>query len=151
MKRSLQLIQGGVEPAADEHTPSPRVMELIRLVQDAFNNGNILEIEEAVSDHLLEHTETMGHVDFRQRLHMLRRAMPDAQLEIDEVIQHGNLVAWRWTVRGTQKEKMFGVEPTSRTVTLTGISLDRLDDDEVVEHWEFPDVDAFSEQFEREP
>lgn len=151
MKRNLQLIPGGVEPAADEHTPSPRVRELIRLVQDAFNEGNILGIEEAVSDHLLEHTETMGHVDFRQRLHILREAMPDAKLEIDEVIQHGNLVAWRWTVRGTQKEKMFGVQPTGEHLMLTGISLDRLEDDVVVEHWEFPDVDAFYEQLEPEP
>jgi predicted ester cyclase len=151
MKRDLHLIRGGVEPATDEHTPSHRVRELIRLVQDAFNEGDILHIEDAVSEHLLEHAETMGHVDFRQRLHMLRQAMPDAKLEIDEVIQHGNLVAWRWTVRGTQKEKMFGVEPTGRTVTLTGISLDRLDDDEVVEHWEFPDVDAFYQQFEPKP
>jgi len=148
MKRNLQLIRGGVEPVAEEHTPSPRVRELIRLVQDAFNDGNVLEIEEAVSDHLLEHTETMGHVDFRQRLHMLRQAMPDAKLEIDEVIQHGNLVAWRWTVRGTQKEKMFGAEPTGEQVTLTGISLDRLEDDVVVEHWEFPDVDAFYAQLQ---
>lgn len=151
MKRNLELVKGGLEPAADEQTPSPRVRELIRMVQDAFNDGNILEIEDAVSDHLLEHTETMGHVDFRQRLNMLRQAMPDAKLEIDEVIQHGNLVAWRWTVRGTQKEKMFGVPPTGRQVTLTGISLDRLEDDVVVEHWEFPDVDAFDEQFQREP
>jgi predicted ester cyclase len=148
MKRNLQLIPGGVEPAADVDTPSPRVRELIRLVQDTFNQGNVLEIEDAVSDHLLEHTETMGHVDFRQRLYMLRQAMPDAKLEIDEVIQHGNLVAWRWTVRGTQEEKMFGVEPTGKQVTLTGISLDRLEDDVVVEHWEFPDVDAFYEQFQ---
>jgi predicted ester cyclase len=148
MKRDLQLIKGGLEPAAEEHSPTARVRELIRLVQDAFNEGNILEIEEAVSDHLLEHTETMGHVDFRQRLHMLRQAMPDAKLDIDEVIQHGNLVAWRWTVRGNQKEKMFGVPPTGREVVLTGISLDRLEDDVVVEHWEFPDVDAFYEQFQ---
>jgi predicted ester cyclase len=69
-------------------------------------------------------------------------------MEIDEVIQHGNLVAWRWTVGGTHTEKMFGVEPTGRQVTLTGISLDRLEDDVVIEHWEFPDADAFYEQFE---
>jgi predicted ester cyclase len=148
MKRDLQLIKGGLEPAADEHTLSPRVRDLIRMVLHAFNEGSILEIEDAVSDHLLEHTETMGHVDFRQRLHMLRQAMPDAKLEIDEVIQHGNLVAWRWTVRGTQNQKMFGVASTGKPVTLTGISMDRLEGDVVVEHWEFPDVDAFYDQFE---
>jgi predicted ester cyclase len=56
----------------------------------------------------------MGHVDVRQRFQTLRQALPDAKLEIDEVIQQGNLVATRWTVRGTMKEKMFGVEPTER-------------------------------------
>jgi predicted ester cyclase len=148
MKRNLQLIKGGVEPVVEGQKLSPRVIELIRLVQEAFNDGDILRIEEAVSDHLLEHSEGLGHVDFRQRLHMLRQALPDAHMEIDEVIQHGNLVAWRWTVRGTHTEKMFGVEPTGRQVTLTGISLDRLEDDVVIEHWEFPDADAFYEQFE---
>jgi predicted ester cyclase len=148
MRRDLQLIKGALESAVEGQKLSPRVKELIRLVRDAFNDGDLLRIEEAVSDHLLEHSEGMGHVDFRQRLRMLRQALPDAKLEIDEVIQHGNLVAWRWTVRGTHTEKMFGIEPTGLEVSVTGISLDRLDDDIVVEHWEFPDVEAFYEQFE---
>jgi predicted ester cyclase len=101
-----------------------------------------------VSEHLLEHSELMGHVDFRQRLQMLRHALLDARLEIREVIQHGNLVAWRWTVEGTHSDRLFGVPATDRKVKLTGISLDRLEDDMVVEHWEFPDVDAFYEQFD---
>jgi predicted ester cyclase len=149
MKRDLQLIRGGLEPAVQGDTLSPRVRELIRLVQEAFNEGDILRVEEAVSDHLLEHSDALGHVDFRQRFQMLRHALPDAKLEIDEVIQQGNLVASRWTVRGTMKEKMFGVEPTGREVILTGISLDRLENDLVVERWEFPDVDAFYQQFDR--
>jgi steroid delta-isomerase-like uncharacterized protein len=149
MRPELELIQGGVGPAVQGDELSPRVRELIRLVQDAFNDGDILRVEEAVSDHLLEHSEAMGHVDFRQRFQMLRQAMPDAKLEIDQVIQQGNQVAARWTVRGTMKEKMFGVEPTGKEVRLSGISLDRLEDDVVVERWEFPDIDAFYKQFER--
>lgn len=145
MKPDLELIRGGL--GAQEETPSPRVRELVRLVQDAFNDGDILKIEQAVSEHLLEHSELMGHVDFRQRFQMLRRALPDARLEVDEVIQHGNLVASKWTIEGTHTEKLFGVEPTGRKVKLTGISLDRLQGDVVVEHWEFPDVNAFYEQF----
>src|SRR6266487_1349375 len=127
IKPDLQLLRGGLDPGAHSESPSPRVRELVRLVQDAFNEGDILRIEQAVSEHLLEHSELMGHVDFRQRLQMLRRALPDARLEIDEVIQHGNLVAWRWTVEGTHTEKLFGVPPTGRKVKLTGISLDRLE------------------------
>jgi len=149
MKPDLQLIRGGVEPAVQEETLSPRVRELIRLVQDAFNEGDILRVESAVSDHLLEHSEAMGHVDFRQRFQMLRQALPDAKLEIEEVIQQGNLVAARWKVRGTMKQKLFGVEPTGQEVMLSGISLDRLEGDVVVERWEFPDVDAFYQQFKQ--
>jgi len=149
MKPDLQLIQGGVEPAVQEETLSPRVRDLIRLVQDAFNEGDILRVESAVSDHLLEHSEAMGHVDFRQRFQMLRQALPDAKLEIEEVIQQGNLVAARWKVRVTMKQKLFGVEPTGQEVMLSGISLDRLEGDVVVERWEFPDVDAFYQQFKQ--
>jgi predicted ester cyclase len=148
MKPDLQVIPGGLDPGATEDGISPRVHELLHLVQDAFNEGDILRIEQAVSEHLLEHSDLMGHVDFRQRLHMLREALREAKLEIDEVIQHGNLVAWRWTVRGIHTNKLFAVEPTGKEVRLTGISLDRLEGGIVVEHWEFPDVDAFYSQFE---
>jgi predicted ester cyclase len=148
-KPDLQLIRGGLDLTENGQTVSPRVRELIRLVQDAFNEGDVQRIEQAVSEHMLEHIDLMGHVDFRQRLQMLRRAIPDAKLEIDEVIQHGNLVAWRWTITGTHADRLFSVEPTDRRITLTGISLDRLGEDEkVVEHWEFPDVDAFYAQFQ---
>jgi drug/metabolite transporter (DMT)-like permease len=59
-----------------------------------------------------------------------------------------NDAAWRWTVKGTQRQKMFGVEPDDREITLdrdqpgpAGLRRGR-------EHWGFPDVDGFYRQFE---
>jgi predicted ester cyclase len=89
----------------------------------------------------------MGGVDFRQRAQMVKTLMTDARLEAEEVLTADGTLAWRWTITGRHVGKMLGVQPTGREVRLAGLSLDRFEDGTVVEHWEFPDLAGFLEQF----
>src|SRR3712207_6368835 len=51
-----------------------------------------------------------------------RRAFPDFHDSIDIQIAEGDMVATRFTSRGTHRGAFMGVEPTNRALTWTGIT-----------------------------
>lgn len=64
-----------------------------------------------------------------------RTAFPDFHAEVQDMIAEGDKVASRWTVSGTHKGEYSGVPPTSVQVTVTGMSIHRLDGARIVEVW----------------
>jgi predicted ester cyclase len=121
---------------------------LARLFEESFNNEETWRIEKVVAEHFMDHGPYVGGADFRQRLATVRAVLPDAVLHVDEVIRQGDFVATRWTIHGTHEGKTLGIAPTGRKVTLSGMSVERLKDGKVIEHWEFPDLKGFAEQIE---
>jgi predicted ester cyclase len=57
-------------------------------------------------------------------------------------------VAWRCTIRGTHTKRIMGIEPTGRTVSISGLSAAIIQRGKVVEHWEFSDDQALMAQLE---
>lgn len=64
-----------------------------------------------------------------------RTAFPDFQDTIDLQVAEGDLVATRFTSRGTHRGPFKGVEPTERRLTWTGITIDRISQGKIVETW----------------
>jgi predicted ester cyclase len=60
---------------------------------------------------------------------------PDRRVEIQALIAEGNRVAAGWTLCGTQKRERLGVPPTGRRECITALSLFRVEDGKIVEHW----------------
>ena len=65
----------------------------------------------------------------------LRSAFPDYRIAVEDLMADGDLVAMRWTLRGTQRGELLGVPPTGRPETLQGVGLFRLADGQIVETW----------------
>jgi predicted ester cyclase len=70
----------------------------------------------------------------------VRRAFPDARIELAEVVEEGDMASFRLTGHGTHLGPFLGVEPTGRTVRIRGIHHVRVQHGVVVEHWQGPDV-----------
>lgn len=64
-----------------------------------------------------------------------RTAFPDARFTVEDMIAEGNLVAARLTMRGTHQGELNGIAPTGREVTVTGMSIERVVDGQIVEGW----------------
>lgn len=62
-------------------------------------------------------------------------AFPDIAFTIEDQMVEGDRVMTRWTARGTHKGTFMGKAPTGKSVTVTGITIARIRDDEVVESW----------------
>ena len=54
---------------------------------------------------------------------------------IDEMIAEGDRVMVRWTFRGTHRGEYYGVPPTNKPVTYSGINIFRLVEGKITEVW----------------
>jgi predicted ester cyclase len=66
---------------------------------------------------------------------MYRSAYPDTHLAIGEMIAEGDLVAITWTATGTHQGDLMGIAPTGRSVTVSGIGVNRISGGQIVESW----------------
>jgi predicted ester cyclase len=51
------------------------------------------------------------------------------------MIAEGNVVAARWTVRGTHRGDFQGIAPTAKPVRLSGTTVHHMSDGKIVETW----------------
>lgn len=61
------------------------------------------------------------------------RAFPDLHFATDALLSDGDLVAWRWTMTGTQRGPLGPFPASNKPVTLRGVSLLRVRDGKIVE------------------
>jgi predicted ester cyclase len=60
---------------------------------------------------------------------------PDLRITVEDAVGEGELVAQRVHFRGTHTGVFQGLPPTHKTVSFSGLELNRFADGEVVEHW----------------
>jgi predicted ester cyclase len=60
---------------------------------------------------------------------------PDLRLAVEDAVGEGDLVAQRVLFQGTHSGMFQGLPPTNKTVSFSGLELNRIVDGKVVEHW----------------
>jgi predicted ester cyclase len=74
-----------------------------------------------------------GPAGVKANLEKYMAGFSDARITVDEQIAEGDVVATRWTGRGTHDGEIAGIAPTGKQVTVQGLTLSRLKDGKVVE------------------
>jgi steroid delta-isomerase-like uncharacterized protein len=111
-----------------------------RLLDEAFNSGNLDVVDELLAPEFVNHDAalpepTTGIEAAKASIGGYRAAFPDLRITIDEQLAEGELVTTRWTARGTHQGELFGMAPTGKQGTVTGITIDRIVDGRIVESW----------------
>ena len=70
---------------------------------------------------------------------MFRSAIPDLRVVVEDIIAEGDKVAVRYTLEGTHEGELFGVPPTGKRVSIKSISVERVSDGKIIEHWRVTD------------
>jgi predicted ester cyclase len=83
----------------------------------------------------------------KQFFSTLLAAFPDAHFQIEDQIAEGEKVATRWTARGTHQGHLQGIAPTSRPITVTGITILRIANQKIVESWGNSNTLGIMQQF----
>jgi steroid delta-isomerase-like uncharacterized protein len=111
-----------------------------RMIEDVLNAGRYDAIDELVAPKFVNHdpsvTEDMtGPEGIRQLAETYRTAFPDLKVKIEEQIAERDRVATRWSARGTHRGPLLGIDPTGKESSVTGITIDRIENGKIVESW----------------
>lgn len=122
-----------------------------RVWEEVFNKGNLAILPELFApDYVFRSPlgmEAKGPEGFKQMVAMMRTALPDVHITIDDMFAEGDRVVTRFTFTGTFKGEMMGAAPTGKKVTVTGIVITRWVGGKELEAWESLDTLAFYRQF----
>lgn len=128
-----------------------RNKEIIRRYQEAYNSGDLDVLDEllapdwksnnfptAVMEQTIENAKAVQG--------MLLEVFPDLQITTETLIAEGDHVVQRWTWRGTHKGDFPEAPASGNVIEQGGVSVFRIADGKIVEHWGCQDsLDAIAQ------
>ncbi|HEX7159139.1 MAG TPA: ester cyclase [Edaphobacter sp.] len=111
-----------------------------RFVDECWNLGKFDSLREMVADDCRLHDPvfpslTSGVENLKRHIITCRNGFPDLNLTIDDTVAEGDEVVHHWTARGTHRALFLGLQPTNRSVTVSGTSISRIKGCKIVEQW----------------
>jgi len=116
---------------------SPR--EVIRRLYKEFWNERKLEVaDQLVSpSHALTGPHiagpTVGPAVYKKQLAMFVAAFPDLRFTVEETICEKDKIAASWTLTGTHKGQFLGIPPTSKQISMAGVTIHQIEDGKILD------------------
>jgi steroid delta-isomerase-like uncharacterized protein len=115
---------------------------IARYFDEVTNKGDLDLADELFAPDYIHHDPAnpdpkgvVGVEDVKRHLKELIDAFPDMRFIVDDVISQGDDVVARWTATLTHTGDYFGIPPTNKSATITGMNTWRLKDGMAVEGW----------------
>jgi predicted ester cyclase len=112
-----------------------------RLLEEVWNRGNLAVVDELVaSDYVGHDVHTPGGAFYgpdglKEHFAVLRAAIPDAHIAIEDAVAEGDRTVVRFTLSGTHGGSLMGIPPNGRSVRFSALLLSRFAGDRIVEEW----------------
>jgi steroid delta-isomerase-like uncharacterized protein len=124
---------------------------LVRESFEAFNAGDTKRLLAVVAPdlvmHLAEAPEPIrGRETWQQGFEMMKRAFPDLEAHIDDVVAADDRVAVRVTFDGTHAGEFQGIPATGRTIHYVSHEFYRLEGGVIAEEWICSDTTSLFHQ-----
>jgi predicted ester cyclase len=109
-----------------------------RETEEILGEGNLDVADEIIAPDYVGHDPASpepvrGPEGVKEQATGYRAAFPDLMITIEQQVAEGDTVVSRWTASGTHEGELFGIAPTGKQATITGISIERFVDGKVVE------------------
>jgi len=114
-----------------------------RTVEEAINKGKLDVVDEVMDASYVYHVpgnEVTGPDGFKLYIAMMRAALPDLEMTIEDMVAEGDMVASRFTIRGTHHGDFMGVAPTGKKVEISEAVFIRFKNGKEVEAWPYTDT-----------
>ena len=111
-----------------------------RAVEEPWK-GNLDVVDELTARDYIGHDPAnpeplRGPEGVKEFISSYRAAFPDARITVEEQLAEGDLVATRWSGRGTHEGELMGIQPTGKQVTVSGLTISRLKGGKIVEEYQ---------------
>ena len=115
------------------------------------DKGNDAIIDELCAPDYIDHSPPvpdvpLGSTGVHCASAVLRAAFPDTQHTIEDQIAEGDKVVTRLRARATFRNTFLGIPPTGQPMEISGMTIHRLADGKLVEHWANIDGLGFMQQ-----
>ena len=109
-----------------------------------FEQGNIELLDEVLAPDYVNRTPATpdlptGPEGVKGVVSMFRGAMPDLRVVVEDMIAEGDKVATRYTLEGTHEGELFGVPPTGKRLSIKSMTVERVSEGKIREHWRVTD------------
>jgi len=112
---------------------------ILRRYRQAHNQNDMAALDEIVAADIISHSALPGLPAGREGGKMAHQgslaAFPDGRTTTDDLVAEGDKVVERFTFVGTQKGDFLGVPATGKQIRVTGMSIFRIANGKIVEHW----------------
>ncbi len=114
--------------------------ELVKRYRELHNTNRLDQLDQVVARDLIAHNMMPGlpqGIEGARKSHqMMVASFPDNRTMTDDLIAEGDYVVERWTNTGTHSGAPFMNSPASgKKFKVSGISIYRINNDRIVEHW----------------
>ncbi|WP_458207929.1 ester cyclase [Haladaptatus sp. NG-SE-30] len=114
--------------------------EHVQRVESAVNEQDQAILSEIFAEDFIVHfhggrEELHGLDEYLDYLEEFYEAFPDLTINFEEMVAEDDMVTVRYTGSGTHEGEYQGIEPTGRTVDVSGMRIVRVADGEIVEVW----------------
>ncbi len=121
----------------------------------AVNSGNLEKLRDLVSANVVDHDPApnqgpgaQGYIDF---FSMLRKAFPNMEIEVENMVAAEDKVAFAYTLTGTHKGDFMGIAGTNKEIKARGMQISRFENGKMVERWGSSDELGILKQIGVEP
>lgn len=127
------MITGGIDM-----NNSDKKTIIRRYIEEIENTGDVAHIGDFISEDYTEIYEGERHkIGIKgaiDHIRGIRRVFPDMKLTIEHQVAEGDWIVTVYSVQGTFADEWFGMKPTGKPITFTGVNVDRIIDGKIVEH-----------------
>jgi steroid delta-isomerase-like uncharacterized protein len=128
----------------DKNMSAEESKAIVRRFWGVWEEGNIDLVDELLAPDYINHTpatpdQPTGPEGVKAVVAMFRSGMPDLRVVIEDMIAEGDKVAVRYTLEGIHEGDLFGVPPTGQRLSIKSISVERVSDGKIREHWRVTD------------
>lgn len=121
--------------AADASLAERNKATALRVFREGLNQGRYDDIPYTPDFVGHRSTSTFTHEEGMAEARGFRTAFPDLVMTVDHAVAEGDMVAVRWTARGTNTGDGNGIAATGRRVQISGMALFRFEDGAIAEEW----------------
>ena len=114
---------------------------IVRRYREIHNNDEMERLEEVLAADFVPHSTMPGMpwngLESARQIHLLARAsFPDMSVQTEDLIAEDDRVVERWTQTQTHTGAPFmGIPPSNKPLVMTGMSIYRIANGKIVEHW----------------
>ncbi len=114
---------------------------IVRRYQDAYNTNDLDALDQVLDAHFIGHAPIYpgmpAGLEGAKQAHRTNLALfPDFSVTIEDLVAEGDKVVMRFRAAGTHTgAPLFGIPPSGKHFEFTGMSMFRIANGKIVEHW----------------